>query len=142
MVHDAWQVRGVTLHEFFTAEEAQGCLSVGEFEKHIPFIPKRYFLVYGVPQGQSRGQHAHKQCHQFLICVSGSCMVMADDGVRKQEVLLDRPNKGIYLPPLTWGTQHSYSPGAVLLVFASDYYDAQDYIKDYQEFLAYGSLRG
>ncbi|RZA08677.1 MAG: isomerase [Moraxellaceae bacterium] len=129
-------VNNVTLHRFKLVKDYRGDLSVGEFSKEIPFEPKRYFLVFNVPSEKTRGEHAHYECHQFLICVKGSCSVVADDGVLRREVLLDQPNLGIYLPPLTWGIQYKYSHDAVLLVFASHYYEADDYIRNYEDFLA------
>lgn len=135
------KVKGVTLHSFPLIKDLRGDLSVGEFEKRIPFIPKRYFLVFNVPTAKVRGEHAHKICHQFLICIKGSCSVVADDGSNRIEVELNSPAKGIYLPPLTWGVQYKYSPDAVLLVFASEYYEEQDYIRDYSEFLSFRSSK-
>ena len=131
----ATKVSGVTVHQFPLITDIRGSLSVGEFEKHIPFIPKRYFLVFDVPSKETRGEHAHKACHQFLVCVSGSCAVMADDGVNRTELLLDAPNIGLYLPPMVWGVQYKYSEDAVLLVFASHHYDREDYIRNYSEYL-------
>lgn len=128
-------ISGVTLHQFRLVEDMRGDLSVGEFSKDIPFDPMRYFLVFNVPSEETRGEHAHHKCHQFLICVSGSCAVVVDDGESRCEVLLDSPDKGIYLPPLTWGVQYKYSSDAVLLVFASHVYEADDYIRDYAEFV-------
>jgi hypothetical protein len=109
---------------------------VGEFGRNIPFEIKRYFLVFDVPSSEVRGEHAHRACHQFLVCVHGSCAVVVDDGFRRREFMLNRPNLGIYIPPMTWGVQYKYSSDAVLLVFASDYYFAEDYIRDYNEFIA------
>ena len=133
-------VKGVTLHRIKQVSDIRGDLSVGTFPLDIPFVPSRYFLVYNVPSQKTRGEHAHHKCHQFLICVNGSCAVVADDGQSRVEVLLDSPDLGIYLPPLTWGTQYKYSSDAVLLVFASDTYDAQDYIRDYEKFLKVASV--
>jgi acetyltransferase-like isoleucine patch superfamily enzyme/dTDP-4-dehydrorhamnose 3,5-epimerase-like enzyme len=135
------KVNGVTLHTFPLINDLRGNLSVGEFEKEIPFLPKRYFTVFGVPSKEVRGEHAHKECHQFLLCLSGSCNVLVDDGMQREEFLLDAPNKGIYLPPMTWGVQYKYSDDAVLLVFASDYYDADDYIRTYSEFKELSGLK-
>jgi acetyltransferase-like isoleucine patch superfamily enzyme/dTDP-4-dehydrorhamnose 3,5-epimerase-like enzyme len=132
----ASEVDGVTLHELPHIEDMRGSLSVGEFERSIPFLPKRYFLVFDVPSREIRGEHAHQHCQQFLICVRGSCSIVTDDGQQRREYLLDRPDLGIYLPPMVWGTQYKYSNDAVLLVFASDYYDSADYIRDYGEFKA------
>lgn len=127
-------VGNVTFHRFKLIRDMRGDLSVGEFPKDIPFEPKRYFLVFNVPSEKTRGEHAHHQCHQFLICVKGSCAVVVDDGQNRTEVLLDSLDKGIYLPPLTWGIQYKYSSDAILLVFTSDYYDAGDYIRNYSDF--------
>ena len=128
-------IGNVSLHRLKCVEDMRGSLSVGEFLNDVPFTPKRYFLVYDVPSIETRGEHAHRQCHQFLVCVRGSCAVVIDDGKRRSEVLLDGPGKGIYLPPMIWGTQYKYSSDAVLIVFASEYYDAADYIRDYSEFV-------
>jgi acetyltransferase-like isoleucine patch superfamily enzyme/dTDP-4-dehydrorhamnose 3,5-epimerase-like enzyme len=129
-------VTGVTLHRVRIVEDLRGNLSAGEFGRTIPFIPKRYFLVFDVPNRRVRGEHAHVACEQFLVCVNGSLSVVADDGTTREEFLLDSRNLGLYLPPMTWGVQYRFSPDAILLVFASDYYDPQDYIRDYREFKA------
>jgi UDP-2-acetamido-3-amino-2,3-dideoxy-glucuronate N-acetyltransferase len=114
----------------------RGNLSVGEFARDIPFSPKRYFLIFDVPNREVRGEHAHKLCQQFLVCVRGSCRVLLDDGQHRREVTLDRVDLGIYMPAMVWGNQHAYSTDAMLLVFASEYYDANDYIRNYDEFRA------
>jgi len=128
-------VGDVTMHRFKFIRDMRGDLTFGEFPKDIPFEPKRYFLVFNVPSEKTRGEHAHHKCHQFLICVKGSCAVVADDGQSRCEVLLESPDMGIYLPPLIWGIQYKYSSDAVLLVFTSDNYDASDYIRNYSEFI-------
>ena len=129
-------VGDVTLHRMKRVRDMRGDLSVGEFPSDIPFIPRRYFLVFDVPSQETRGEHAHRECHQFLVCVKGSCSVVADDGRHRKEVLLDAPELGLHLPPMTWGIQYRYSADAVLLVFASHAYDPADYIRDYAEFVA------
>ncbi|MGF6692089.1 UDP-2-acetamido-3-amino-2,3-dideoxy-glucuronate N-acetyltransferase [Metapseudomonas resinovorans] len=128
-------VKGVSIHSLDEVTDIRGSLSVGEFERSIPFSAKRYFLVYGVPTAETRGEHAHINCKQFLVAVKGSVHVVADDGETREEFVLDRPNVGIYLPPMIWGIQYRYSNDAVLLVFASDYYDTADYIRNYDEFV-------
>lgn len=128
-------VRGVTVSQFPIIGDMRGELTVGEFRKHMPFTPERYFIVFNVPSQEVRGEHAHRVCHQFLVCVRGSCSVMADDGKNRIEVALDAPNKGIYLPPMVWGVQYKYSADAALLVFASHPYDAEDYIRNYNDFI-------
>ena len=128
------RVAGVGLYQMPRVADIRGSLTVGEFERTIPFAVKRYFMVFDVPSAETRGEHAHRECHQFLICVRGSCAVVADDGHNRQEFLLDRPDVGVHLPPMTWGIQYKYSADAVLLVFASHYYDGADYIRDYSDF--------
>jgi acetyltransferase-like isoleucine patch superfamily enzyme len=140
-VHDkapsvvSFGVGNASLQRFKFVEDLRGNLTVGDFDKELPFQPKRHFLVFGVPGQEVRGEHAHYECHQFLIAPHGSVSVVADDGVNRREVLLDHPSLGFYLPPLTWGIQYKYSSDAVLLVFASHSYDPDDYIRDYDEFL-------
>ncbi|MEE1948901.1 WxcM-like domain-containing protein [Pseudomonas alcaligenes] len=128
-------VRGVTLHRLREVADIRGSLSVGEFEREVPFAVRRYFLVYDVPTAETRGEHAHICCHQFLVAIRGSVHVVVDDGENREEFVLDRPNAGIYLPPMTWGIQYRYSSDAMLLVFASDYYDSADYIRSYEDFI-------
>lgn len=96
-------VRGVKQFTFNAIPDMRGSLSVGEFEREIPFVPKRYFLVYDVPTAEVRGEHAHFACHQFLIAVKGSVHVVADDGDKREEFVLDRPSNGLYLPPHDMG---------------------------------------
>lgn len=114
--------------------DVRGNLSVCEFGKSIPFDVKRTFIVYQVPLIETRGEHAHKICHQFLMCLRGSIMAMADDGFTCSEFLLNSPSYGLYLPPMVWSAQYNYSPDALLVVFASEYYDPDDYIRVYAEF--------
>jgi acetyltransferase-like isoleucine patch superfamily enzyme len=118
-----------------SATDIRGSLVATEFEKDLPFIPRRFFIVYDVPSSQVRGEHAHRQCEQFLMCLRGSVRVTLDDGVVRSEHVLDDPTRGIHLPAMTWGSQSAYSPDAILAVFASLPYDDADYIRDYDEFL-------
>jgi len=129
------EVEGVTLRKMPFIYDMRGDLTVGEFQKDIPFEVKRYFAIFGVPSTEVRGEHAHKECHQFIICLQGSCNVVVDDGLRRQEFILNQPNIGVHLPPLTWGVQYKYSADAILFVFASHYYDSNEYIRSYEEFL-------
>jgi UDP-2-acetamido-3-amino-2,3-dideoxy-glucuronate N-acetyltransferase len=128
-------VAGVTLHRLPFVQDLRGKLSAGEIGVHVPFEAKRYFLVFGVSSKEVRGEHAHKTLHQFLVCVHGRCHVVADDAENRREFLLDSPTVGVYLPPMVWATQYKYTEDAVLLVLASERYDATDYIRDYSEFL-------
>lgn len=130
-------VEGVHVQRFSEFSDLRGKLTAGEMPSEgIPFAPQRWFLVYGVPSREVRGEHAHRVCHQFLICVSGRVSVAVDDGTRRGEVLLDEPNVGVYVPPRVWASEYRYEDDAVLLVLASHPYDADDYIRDYDTFLA------
>jgi len=129
-------VSGVTVHRLPVFADLRGSLSAGEFPQHVPFAPNRYFIVFDVPGKDVRGEHAHRRCHQFLVCLRGSLSVVVDDGTSSEEIALDAPRIGLYLPPMIWAVQYRYSTDALLLVFASDSYDAGDYIRDYDEFLS------
>jgi dTDP-4-dehydrorhamnose 3,5-epimerase-like enzyme len=131
----ATRVRGVTIQRLPQAEDLRGMLTFGEVGQQVPFEVKRYFLVFGVASREVRGEHAHRNLHQFMVCVHGSCHVVADDGHNRQELVLDAPSIGIHIPPMVWATQYKYSGDAVLMVLASDRYDASSYIRDYSEFL-------
>ena len=129
-------VSGVTLHRLVLVEDLRGNLSAAEVGKHLPFGPKRYFIVFDVPGKDVRGEHAHRHCEQFLVCVRGSVNVVVDDGTNSEEIVLNEPNVGLYLPPLVWAIQYKYSADALLLVLASDPYDPDHYNRDYEAFRA------
>jgi UDP-2-acetamido-3-amino-2,3-dideoxy-glucuronate N-acetyltransferase len=130
-------VNGVHVQRFEEFSDLRGSLVAGENPGDaIPFTPKRWFLVYDVPSREVRGEHAHRTCHQFLICVTGQVTVAVDDGQHRDDVLLDDPTLGIYIPPRVWASQFRYDEGAVLMVLASDPYDPEDYIREYDTFLA------
>lgn len=126
---------GARLYPLQQFADLRGRLSVMEFARHVPFTPRRCFLVHGVPSQEVRGEHAHRRCEQFLVCVHGAISILVDDGSRRHEYRLDSPRLGLHLPPMVWATQYRYSPDAVLMVLASHDYDPDDYIRDYQEFL-------
>jgi len=128
-------VGGACLHQLRRVYDLRGSLAVGEFEQDLPFVPRRYFVVFDVPSTEVRGEHAHRECHQFLVCLRGSCAVMIDDGRHREEIVLDRPDLGLHVPPMVWSVQYKYSADALLLVFASHPYHADDYIRDYEGFL-------
>ena len=115
--------------------DRRGALSVAEVGAQLPFVPQRYFAVTDVPAWASRGGHAHRALHEFLICLRGRVRCALDDGSSRDEVALDSPAIGLHMPPLLWGVQFDYSSDATLLVLASDVYDETDYITDYDEFL-------
>jgi acetyltransferase-like isoleucine patch superfamily enzyme len=133
---EATAVAGVTLHRTPLVEDIRGNLTAGEMGRGLPFVPERYFLVMDVPSGETRGAHAHRVCAQFLVCVAGACSIVVDDGTHRLEVRLDDPCLGVHVPPGVWAIQYKYTRDAVLLVLASHPYAADDYIRDYDEFLA------
>jgi acetyltransferase-like isoleucine patch superfamily enzyme/dTDP-4-dehydrorhamnose 3,5-epimerase-like enzyme len=116
--------------------DLRGSLAAAELADFLPFAPQRYFVVFDVPSQHVRGEHAHRECWQFLTCLRGSVTVHLDDGRVRSEVVLDNPGLGVVVPALVWASQFNYSQDAVLLVFASQPYDPSDYIRDYDEFLA------
>jgi len=127
-------VGGASLYQMPKVADMRGNLTVGELGGDFPFKPERYFIVFDVPSEELRGEHAHRVCEQFLICVRGSCHALLDDGTSRREVVLNRPDLGLHMPAMIWGTQYRYTRDAVLLVFASRSYEATDYIRTYDEF--------
>ncbi len=123
--------------QFPTFKSEVGALSFLEAEDHIPFPVRRVYYIYDVPGDSRRGFHAHKDLQQVLICIHGSCKILMDNGTEKETVLLDDPGEGLLIENTIWREMYDFSPGAVLLVLASQHYDPADYIHDYDEFLAF-----
>lgn len=113
----------------------RGILSVLDFSTALKFSPTRFFCVSAVPQDASRGNHAHKTCHQLLISLAGSVTIELDDGCATSSVILDNPHLALHIPPKVWSYQHSHSDNNVLGVFASESYNPAEYINDYDEFV-------
>lgn len=111
-----------------------GNISIIEGVKNLPFKPKRVFYLYDIPAGESRGAHAHKENHQFIIAGSGSFEVALDDGTNTKTVSLNRPFYGLHIPPGIWAHELNFSAGAICLVLASDKYDEEDYLRKYSDF--------
>ena len=138
---EATKVPTVRLLRFPLIAEPRGSLSYGQYDEQLPFIPKRYFIVFDVPDSEVRGNHAHRSVSQALVCVKGSCVVTIDDGRNRDRIVLDRPDRGVYITPLVWATQQKFSSGAVLLVLSSEGYNPDEYIRDYDEFIRMVKLR-
>jgi hypothetical protein len=115
--------------------DRQGNLTFVEGGRHLPFEVRRVFWVYDVPSGADRGAHAHKELHEVLVCISGSVDVHVDDGFRKQVITLNRPWRGLHIPPMIWASEDNFAPGTVYCVLASAAYAADDYIRDYDDFV-------
>lgn len=113
--------------------DARGVLIVGEIPFQVPFKVERFFFVTGAPRGTQRGKHGHLRCYQLLIAVSGSVTVEVSDGDTRKSHILDRPDKGLIIPPLVWGLQRYNSKDSVLLVLCSHKYDSHDYFDDPQD---------
>ncbi len=123
--------------ESFT--DPRGNLLAGEFPKSLPFSPIRFFVVSGVPSGESRGHHAHKTNQQILLCLEGTVRVRVNDGRVWDEFVLDPGSTCLYLPALHWGEQYYSSDKTKLLVLASEPYSSDEYINNFEDFLKYTS---
>jgi uncharacterized RmlC-like cupin family protein len=117
--------------------ERNGHITATNNAIEIPFDIKRVFYLYDIPGGESRGAHAHKECHQFLIAASGSFEVLMDDGKTKKQIQLNRPYMGLHIPPGIWAAEVNFSSGSICLVLASEKFNEQDYIRDYKQYLEY-----
>ena len=117
--------------------DRKGNISVVQNGVTVPFDVKRVYYLYDVPGGESRGAHAHKDLSQLIVAASGSFRVILDDGRAKRTFFLNRPYQGLYLKPGIWRDLNDFSSGAVCMVLASEKYDPEDYIRDYDEFLYY-----
>ena len=124
-----------SLLELPRIKNRSGNITTIENNIEIPFSIKRIFYLYDIPGGESRGAHAHKECHQFLIATSGSFEVQLDDGKVKKTVMLNQPYRGLHIPPGIWASEVNFSSGAICLVMASHTYDESDYLRDYNTFL-------
>ena len=123
------------LQEFKVLGDHRGKLIALEANRQIPFDIKRVFYIYGTQEGVPRGNHSHYKTRQFLVAVNGSCKVTLDNGKEKETYNLNKPNLGLFQDVLIWGCMHDFSGDCVLMVLADAYYDASDYITDYNKFL-------
>ncbi len=117
--------------------DRKGNLTVVENGVTLPFDVKRVYYLYDVPGGESRGSHAHRELEQLIVAASGSFTVVMDDGINKRKFFLNRPYQGLYVKPGLWRDLEDFSSGAVCMVLASEVYQKEDYIRDYQEFLQF-----
>lgn len=124
-----------SLIELPRIQDHRGNLTFIEAGRHVPFQIKRTYYLYDVPGGASRAAHGHKSLHQLMIAMSGSFDVTLDDGTEKKLFHLNRSYYGLYIPPMMWRDLDNFSSGAVCMVLASDYYDENDYFRNYEDFL-------
>ena len=126
---------GARLYDIPFFVDDRGAINILEIKRELPFECQRIFYTYTVPEGSVRGEHAHKECEQFLISIRGTVSVVVDDGFgHRDDIMLDSASKGLWLPKGCWGEQYGHSPDSILLVLASLPYDNADYIRDYEEF--------
>jgi len=125
---------GARLLPLTLADDMRGSLAAIDFSSQLPFAPQRFFTVYGVPNSEVRGEHSHRTCHQFIVCMSGSVSILVDDGLSRTVVKLSSCEFGLYMPPLVWSSQYKYSSDAMIGVFASEPYSSEEYIRSYQEY--------
>lgn len=137
MMEEGKSVFDCSLCELNKMHDAEGNLTFMYENIHVPFNINRVFYSYDIPGGESRGAHAHKKCHQFLIAASGSFEVALDDGINKRTVLLNRPFLGLHVPPGIWAAEQGFSSGSICLVLASEGYSEDDYIRNYDDYLEY-----
>lgn len=117
--------------------DRKGDLTVVENGETLPFDVKRVYYLYDVPGGEGRGAHAHKELEQLIVAASGSFSVTLDDGQSKRSFFLNRPYQGLYVKPGLWRDLVDFSSGSVAMVLASEVYQKEDYIRDYQDFLKF-----
>ena len=131
---------GAVVYDIPYFVDERGAINILEIKRELPFECQRVFYTYSVPAGSIRGEHAHRLCEQFLISIRGAITVKVDDGRgHRDEILLDTPSKGLWLPHGCWGEQFGHSRDNILLVLASRPYERDDYIRDYQAFLKWKS---
>lgn len=128
--------------EFKRITDERGTLVPLEQGIDFHFDVKRVYFILGMPTNVRRGWHAHKTLKQVLVCLCGSCKVLLDDGVRQEVVSLSQPHQGLLIQPGIWREMYDFAEGTVLLTLASDYYDEADYIREYDEFIAYAKRSG
>ncbi|BCS48556.1 dTDP-6-deoxy-3,4-keto-hexulose isomerase [Aeromonas jandaei] len=126
----------IELIDFPVLGDERGSLIALENNNQIPFNIKRIYYIYGTKQGVARGFHAHKKLKQVAICINGSCRFVMDNGLNKEEVILDTPSKGLLIDTMQWHEMHDFSSDCILLVLASDVYNESDYVRDYGCFLS------
>ncbi|WP_274369920.1 sugar 3,4-ketoisomerase [Morganella morganii] len=125
----------INLIEFETLGDDRGSLISLEQNKNIPFEIKRIYYIFGTKENVSRGFHAHRNLQQVAVCLSGSCRFVLDNGEKREEIILNSPDKGLYINNYMWREMHDFSPDCVLIVLASDFYLESDYIRNYDDFL-------
>lgn len=134
---EKWFVKPLALHR-----DDRGSLVAVEAGKDVPFAIGRVYYLYGAPEGSERGFHAHRTLRQLAVAVNGSCTFLLDDGTGREEVRLDRPDRGLYIGAMVWREMRDFSPDCVVMVLASEAYDEGDYIRNRDDFLSHVRAAG
>ena len=129
------RLQSCTLVELPRIDDERGALSFLEGRNHVPFDIARIFYLYNLARGASRGDHAHKIAKQFFVAIHGAFDILLDDGVAKKKFTLDKPHLGLSVTAMVWSRLDKFSDDAVCLVLTDRFYEADDYIRNYQEFL-------
>ena len=128
-------IKDVKIIELPKFADPRGNLSFVEQEEHIPFVIRRTYWLYDVPGGECRGGHAYKENQEFIVALSGSFDVVLDDGTEKKTITLNRSYYGLYVPKGLWREMENFSTNSLAMILSSTDYDANDYVRDYDEFL-------
>lgn len=120
--------------DLYNKSDSRGSLLIAEAQKNIPFDIKRVYCLYGM-NSESRGFHAHKELQQVMVCLSGKCRLIVDDGRSRVDFHLSPNRRGFFIDKMNWREMHDFSSDCILMVLASHWYDESDYIRDYKEFL-------
>lgn len=121
--------------DFPKINDRRGNLTFIESERQVPFEIRRVFYIYDIPSGEVRGAHAHRRLRQVIVCLSGSLDVVVNDGREQKTIHLNRPTRGLYLPPMIWANMENFDSNTIYVVIASTRYDESDYIRDFDEFM-------
>ena len=127
----------IELIDFKIKGDDRGSLIALESNKNIPFEIKRVYYIFGTKENVIRGKHAHKRLKQVAVCLNGSCKFRLDDGTQKKTLTLDTPTQGLIIREMIWREMYDFSEDCVLMVLASEFYEEDDYIRDYEVFLKY-----
>lgn len=135
------RVKDVIILDLPKINSENGNITAIENAQVIPFNTKRVYYLYDIPSGSERGGHAHIELRQLIVAASGSFLITLDDGFEKRQIILNRPNKGLLMPPGIWRELSDFSSGSICLVLASHVYNESDYIRDYEEFKKFKELK-
>ena len=130
----------INIINFPALGDNRGGLVALEEKSLVPFEIKRVYYIFSTKKNIARGFHAHKELRQLAVCISGSCRFVLDDGSEKKEIILNSPLKGLVIDKKIWHEMHDFSSDCVLMVLASEFYEEEDYIRKYEDFLRFACV--